>query len=235
VIAIREGRAIFVNIRRFLRFLLSSNVGEVFTMFFGVMLAGPLGLDASGGTIAVPLLATQLLWVNLMTDTAPALAMGVDPAPDDIMERPPRHMNDAIIDGRMWIGIVWVGLVTAVVTLAALDMRLPGGFLGGSSGNIVEARTMALTTLVFAQMFNVFNARSDKVSAFHRLFTNPLLWASVALSIVLQVAVVHIGFLNRAFETTPLTGFDWLVCLGLASIVLWADEAKKLVLALVDR
>jgi P-type Ca2+ transporter type 2C len=235
VLAIREGRAIFVNIRRFLRFLLSSNVGEVFTMFFGVMLAGPLGLDASGGTIAVPLLATQLLWVNLMTDTAPALAIGVDPAPDDIMERPPRHMNDAIIDGRMWIGIVWVGLVTAVVTLAALDMRLPGGFLGGSSGNIVEARTMALTTLVFAQMFNVFNARSDKVSAFHRLFTNPLLWASVALSIVLQVAVVHIGFLNRAFETTPLTGFDWLVCLGLASIVLWADEAKKLVLALVDR
>ncbi len=235
VIAIREGRAIFANIRRFLRFLLSSNVGEVFTMFFGAMLAGPLGLDASGGAIAVPLLATQLLWVNLMTDTAPALAMGVDPAPDDIMERPPRHMNDAIIDGRMWIGIVWVGLVTAVVTLAALDMRLPGGFLGGSSGNIVEARTMALTTLVFAQMFNVFNARSDKVSAFHRLFTNPLLWASVALSIVLQVAVVHIGFLNRAFETTPLTGFDWLVCLGLASIVLWADEAKKLVLALVGR
>jgi P-type Ca2+ transporter type 2C len=235
VIAIREGRAIFANIRRFLRFLLSSNVGEVFTMFFGVMLAGPLGLDASGGTIAVPLLATQLLWVNLMTDSAPALAMGVDPAPDDIMERPPRHMNDAIIDARMWIGIVWVGLITAGVTLAALDMRLPGGFLGESSGNIVEARTMALTTLVFAQMFNVFNARSDKVSAFHRLFTNRLLWAAVALSIVLQVAVVNIPFLNRAFATTPLTSLDWLICVGLASIVLWADEAKKLVLAFVSR
>ena len=235
VTAIREGRAIFANIRRFLRFLLSSNVGEVFTMFFGVVLAGPLGLEAIGGAIAVPLLATQLLWVNLLTDTAPALAMGVDPAPDDIMDRAPRHMKDAIIDTRMWIGIVWVGLVTAVVTLAALDMRLPGGFLGGSSGNIVEARTMALTTLVFAQMFNVFNARSDKVSAFHRLFTNRLLWAAVALSIVLQIAVVNVHFLNRAFGTTPLTPVDWLICIGLASIVLWADEAKKLVLGAVTR
>ena len=235
VTAISEGRAIFANIRRFLRFLLSSNVGEVLTMFLGVLLAGPLGLDAIDGTIAVPLLATQLLWVNLLTDTAPALAMGVDPAPDDIMDRAPRHMNDAIIDTRMWIGIVWVGLVTAVVTLLALDMRLPGGFIGGTGGDIVEARTMALTTLVFAQMFNVFNARSDKVSAFHRLFTNRLLWAAVALSIVLQVAVVNLSFLNRAFGTKPLTGVDWLICFGLASMVLWADEAKKLIRSRAQR
>ena len=199
-------------------------------MFFGVILAGPLGLEAVGATIAVPLLATQLLWVNLLTDTAPALAMGVDPAPDDIMDRTPRHMNDAIIDRRMWVGIVWVGLVTAVATLAALDLRLPGGFIGGSDGNITEARTMALTTLVFAQMFNVFNARSDKVSAFHRLFTNRLLWAAVGLSIVLQLAVVNVGFLNRAFGTTPLAGPDWLICLGLASVVLWSVEGKKLAL-----
>jgi P-type Ca2+ transporter type 2C len=235
VIAIREGRAIFANIRRFLRFLLSSNVGEVFTMLLGVMLAGPLGLKAVSGTIAVPLLATQLLWVNLLTDTAPALAMGVDPAPDDIMDRAPRHMNDAIIDTRMWLGVAWVGLVTAIVTLVALDMRLPGGFLGGSGGDIIEARTMALTVLVFAQMFNVFNARSDTVSAFHRLFTNRVLWAAVALSIVLQVAVVNLAFLNRAFGTSPLTSFDWLICIGLASLVLWADEAKKLVLGIVTQ
>jgi P-type Ca2+ transporter type 2C len=94
---------------------------------------------------------------------------------------------------------------------------------------------MALTTLVFAQMFNVFNARSDKVSAFHRLFTNRILWAAVGLSIVLQIAVVNLNFLNRAFGTTPLTSFDWLICIGLASLVLWADEAKKLVLALFSR
>ena len=89
IVAVREGRAIFANIRKFLRFLLSSNIGEVFTMFFGVVLAGVIGLDDTGEAISVPLLATQILWINLLTDTAPALAMGVDPPPDDVMGRRP--------------------------------------------------------------------------------------------------------------------------------------------------
>ncbi len=227
VSAIREGRAIFINIRKFLRFMLSSNIGEVFTTFFGVVFAGALGLKGVG-TVAMPLLATQILWINLLTDTAPALAMGFDPAPDDIMEHPPRRLTDRIIDVKMWIGIVWVGLVTSAVTLAALDLRLPGGLFGGSGG-IVKARTMAFTTLVLAQLFNAFNARSDHVSAFYHLFTNPLLWGAIGLSLVLQVAVVHIGFLNTAFATTPLNVSDWLLCFGLASIVLWANELKKIV------
>ncbi len=88
---------------------------------------------------------------------------------------------------------------------------------------------MAFTTLVFAQLFNCFNARSDRTSAFHHLFTNPLLWGAIALSVVLQVAVVQIPFLNDAFGTTPLSLTDWLLCTALASIVLWADEVKKLV------
>jgi P-type Ca2+ transporter type 2C len=134
----------------------------------------------------------------------------------------------------MWIGIAWVGMVMAAVTLAALDMRLPGGLIGGS-GTIVEARTMAVTTLVFAQLFNAFNARSDRVSAFSHLFTNSLLWASIALSIVFQIAVVHVSFLNKAFDTMPLTARDWMICIALASIVLWADEAKKLVQRLAQR
>jgi P-type Ca2+ transporter type 2C len=226
--AVREGRAIFANIRKFIRFLLSSNIGEVFTMFFGVLFAGALGLKSTGEAIAVPLLATQILWINLMTDAAPALALGVDAPPDDVMQRPPRRYTDRVIDRRMWIGIVFVGAVMAAVTLAALDLRLPGGVLGGS-GTIVEARTMAVTTLVFAQLFNVFNARSDRVSAFNHLFTNWLLWGAIALSIALQVAVVHVPFLNDAFETMPLRLRDWLICAGLASMVLWADEAKKLV------
>jgi magnesium-transporting ATPase (P-type) len=227
IVAIREGRSILSNIRKFLRFLLSSNIGEVFTMFFGVVLAGVLGLDDAGGTIAVPLLATQILWINLLTDTAPALAMGFEPPPDDVMQRPPRQLTDRIIDGAMWVGIVWVGLVMAIATLAALDLGLSGGLLGGS-GDIVEARTMAFTTLVLAQLFNAFNARSDRVSAFHHLFTNRLLWGAIALSLVLQVAVVQVPLLNDAFETTPLAAADWMVCLGLASLVLWADEGKKL-------
>lgn len=228
IAAVKEGRAIFANIRKFLRFLLSSNIGEVLTMFLGVVFAGTLGLTSSGAVVAVPLLATQILWINLLTDTAPALAMGVDPPPDDLMQRSPRKPTDRVIDMSMWIGIAWVGLVMALVTLAALDSRLPGGLLGGT-GTIVEARTMAFTTLVFAQLFNTFNARSDRVSAFHHLFGNPWLWSAIAMSIVLQIAVVQIGFMNKAFDTTPLRAKDWLLCVGLASIVLWADELKKIV------
>ena len=152
------------------------------------------------------------------------------------MTRPPRKLTDRIIDGQMWIGIIWVGSVMAVVTLLALDLRLPGGIVGGpGSGDIVEARTMAFTTLVLAQLFNCFNARSDRVSAFHDLFSNRLLWGAVALSLALQVAVVQLPFLNRAFETSPLSAGDWLVCTGLASVVLWADEAKKLLRRLIAR
>ncbi|HET8617446.1 MAG TPA: HAD-IC family P-type ATPase [Acidimicrobiales bacterium] len=234
IAAVREGRSIFANIRKFLRFLLSSNVGEVLTMFLGVMLAGVLGLDATGEAIAVPLLATQILWINLLTDTAPALAIGVDPPPNDVMQRRPRRLTDRVIDRRMWVGIVWVGLVMAGVTLVALDLRLDGGGLGGS-GDIDEARTVAFTTLVLAQLFNCFNARSDRTSAFHHLFTNPLLWGAIALSVVLQVAVVHMPVLNDAFDTTPLSAGDWLLCTALASLVLWADEAKKLLERLLSR
>jgi potassium/sodium efflux P-type ATPase len=228
VSAVREGRGIFANIRKFLRFLLSSNIGEVLTMLLGVAFAGALGLESGGEAIAVPLLATQILWINLLTDGAPALAMGVDPPPSNVMSRPPRRLTDRVIDAEMWFGIFYVGFVMAVVTLAALDLRLNGGLLGGS-GSIDEARTMAFTTLVFAQLFNCFNSRSDRTSAFRGLFTNRLLWAAIAVSVLLQVAVVELPFLNDAFSTTRLGPSDWLVCVGLASVVLWADELKKIV------
>jgi magnesium-transporting ATPase (P-type) len=134
----------------------------------------------------------------------------------------------------MWVGIVWVGLIMAGVTLVALDLRLDGGWLGGS-GDIDQARTVAFTTLVLAQLFNCFNARSDRTSAFRHLFTNPLLWGAIALSVVLQVAVVHLPVLNDAFDTTPLSAGDWLLCTALASLVLWADEAKKILERLLAR
>jgi magnesium-transporting ATPase (P-type) len=122
----------------------------------------------------------------------------------------------------------------ALATLVALDLRLPGG-LFHAGGDIVEARTMAFTTLVLAQLFNAFNARSGRVSAFHHLFTNPLLWAAIGLSLVLQVAVVHLGVLNHAFDTTPLPAADWLICAALASTVLWAEELRKLARRARDR
>ena len=229
IAAVREGRAIFANIRRFLRFLLSSNIGEVLTMFLGVVLAGLIGLDAVDDELAVPLLATQILWINLLTDTGPALALGVDPPPDRIMDRPPKRLTDRVIDRRVWAGILWVGSLMALVTLAALDLRLAGGLIPGSGG-IVEARTMAFTTLVIAQLFNAFCARAERRSAFAHAFSNPLLWAAIVLSVLLQAAVVHVPFLNRAFGTTPLSAADWLICIALASVVLWGDEVRKLLL-----
>jgi len=228
VAAVREGRAIFANIRTFLRYLLSSNIGEVLTMFLGVVGAGLLGLtDRVDSGVAVPLLATQILWINLLTDAAPALALGVDPPGDDVMARAPRRVSDRVIDTEMQLGIGFVGLVMAIVTLAALDLHLPGGLIGGS-GNITEARTMAFTTLVLAQLYNCFNARSDRVSAFHQMFANPLLWAAIALSVALQVAVVHVPLLNDAFDTSPLSLGQWAACAALASAVLWTDELRKL-------
>lgn len=227
VTAIEEGRNIFADIRKFLRYLLASNAGEVLVMVIGVLAAGPLGLQLGDG-LAVPLLATQILWINLLTDSALALALGVDPSVEDVMEQPPRHLNDPIVDRSMWVTILIVGTVTAIAGLVALDLELEGGFLGGD-GDLKTARTMVFTTVVLAQVFNAFNARSDRISAFVKLFDNRLLWAAAAATVTLQVAVVHIGLLNRAFETTPLTPAQWATCWGLASSVLLADELRKLI------
>src|SRR5690606_6126281 len=139
----------------------------------------------------------------------------------------PRDPRERVIDARMWADILFVGATMTAATLVALDLKLEGGLLGGS-GNADEARTMAFTTLVLAQLFNCFNTRSDHRSAFAHLFTNRWLWAAVALSVLLQIAVVELPFLNDAFSTVPLTGADWLICVALASVVLWAGELKKL-------
>lgn len=227
--AVREGRGIFQNIRRFLRYLLSSNMAEVLTVLLGVLMAGALGLAPSDGEVVLPLLATQILWINLLTDSAPALAIGVDPVTGDVMDRPPRRRTDRVIDARMWRGVLLLGAVMAVATLAALDLNLPGGLLAGD-GTPDEARTAAFTVLVLAQLFNAFTARSETASAFRRAFSNHWLWAAVLLSAALQVAVVHLPVLNHAFSTVPLSGPQWALCVALASSVLWVGELRKLLL-----
>ena len=229
VAAVEEGRAIFANIRTFLRYLLSSNIGEVLTMFFGIVFAERLGLPAENGVVVLPLLATQLLWINLVTDGAPALALGIDPAHEDRMRQPPRPNREPVITGQMWRGIFLVGSVMAAATLLVLDASLPGGFLKGS-GNLRYAQTMAFTTLTLAQLFNVFNSRSDRRSAFVNVFANRWVWAAISLSLVLQAAVVYIQPLQYAFGTVGLSGGDWLRCLAAASAVLWARELAKFVL-----
>lgn len=227
--AVEEGRSIFANIQKFLRFLLSSNIGEVLTMFGGVVLANVIGLTASGNEVIIaPLLATQILWINLVTDGAPALALGLDPADPDVMKQKPRAQDSGVITREMWFGIVFIGIIMAAGTLLVLDASLPGGLIPGS-GTMAYGRTMAFTTLVLFQMFNVFNARSDIHSAFHQLFHNVWLFGAVALSIVLQFAVIYVPFLQSTFGTVPLQASDWLRCVLVASSVLWLREGSKLV------
>lgn len=230
VAAVEEGRAIFSNIRKFLRYLLSSNIGEVMTMFFGVLLADVIGLipDRTGGVV-LPLLATQILWINLVTDGAPALALGVDPADKGLMDVPPRPRGEGVVTARMWAGIAFVSAIMAIGTLGVLDASLPGGLIEGS-GTLRYGQTMAFTTLMLFQIFNVFNARSDEDSAFQGLFANHWLWLAVALSLLLQVVVVYTPFLQQAFSTVSLSLGDWLLCIAVASSVLWLREASKLIM-----
>lgn len=235
IAAVRQGRDIFDNIKKFLRYLLSSNMGEVCTVFFGVIFAGALGLrGASTEDIVLPLLATQILWINLITDTGPALALGLDPETDDTMGRPPRATHERVINVGMWGIIFWVGAVMAVSALLTMDFFLVGGFIPGSD-NLEVARTAAFTTLVFSQLFNVFSSRSTTHSAFKDIASNKWLLGAVILGVVLQFMVVEVPFLQSAFGTASLDFEHWVVTIGFASLVLWAEESRKLIARIRNR
>ncbi len=229
VAAVEEGRAIFDNIRKFLRFLLSSNLGEVLAMFFGVLLATVIGLGDNGtGHVVLPLLAIQILWINLVTDGAPAIALALDPADSGTMRRNPRLRGEPVITREMWSGIAGIGIIMATGTLFVLDAALPGGLIEGS-GSLPYGQTMAFTTLTLFQLFNVLNARSEVQSAFSGLFDNHWLWAAIALSLLMQCAVLYLPWMQQAFSTVPLTAGDWVICLAVASSVLWLREGSKFV------
>jgi len=228
VAAVEEGRGVYANIRRVLRFLLAGNLGEVITMFFAVLLAGPLGMRGADGALLLPLLATQILWINLVTDGAPALALGLDPAERGLMRHGPRRRDEGVLTPRMWREVATSGLVMALGTLWVLDASLPGGFVAGT-GTIEHARSMAFTTLVLAQLFNAFNTRAVARSAFADLGAAHWTIAAVALSLVLQGAALYLTPLQRAFGATALSGTDWLICVAVSSAVLWEREIVKLV------
>ena len=225
--AVREGRGILDNIRKFLRYLLSGNMGEVLTVFLGVVAGGVIGLSGGDGMVVLPLLATQILWVNLVTDSWPAVAMGIDTPTDDVMGRKPRGLHDRVIDAHMWTWVIRTGLVVALVTLLTIDMFLPGGLIEGSH-DLDTARTAGFTVLVLAHLLNAFSARSAHASIFTHLFSNPWLWGAIGLSVALQIAVVNLDVLNLAFGTVPLTFDQWLLCIAMASNVLWVSELYKL-------
>jgi len=235
VAAVRQGRGIFDNIKKFMRYLLSSNMGEVATVFLAVLLGGLIGLadPANPAAAVVPLLATQILWINLVTDSGPALAMGVDPETDDVMSRGPRKLTDRIIDAHMWQRIIGVGLVMGLLTLLIYDLTLPGGLIGGLEGlttpdsQFAVARTTVFTALVFMQLFNALSSRSDTGSAFTHMFSNAWLWGSVVLVTALQVMVVEVPFLQVAFGTAPLDWIHWVIAVGAGLAVLFYEEVVK--------
>ena len=144
------------------------------------------------------------------------------------MSQPPRPPDEGVLTPRMWRGIALVGIVMMVGTLYVLDAALPGGYVEGT-GTLPYAQTMAFTTLMLFQIFNVFNARSDDRSAFHRLFTNQWLWLAVAGSVAMQAAVVYLPFLQQAFGTVALSAGDWLRAVAVASSVLWLRELSKFI------
>ncbi|HZK05468.1 MAG TPA: cation-translocating P-type ATPase [Actinomycetaceae bacterium] len=235
MVAVRQGRIIFDNIKKFMRYLLSSNMGEVATVFLGVVLGGFIGLSDPANPVApvVPLLATQILWINLVTDSGPALAMGVDPEIDNVMVRPPRNYDDRILDMAMWRRIIGIGLVMGILSLLVYDLTLPGGLVGGFETlapvetQLDTARTTVFTALVFMQLFNALNSRSDRTSAFSHLFTNRWLWASFAFAVVTQILVVEVPFLQGAFGTIGLQLEHWALATGAGVVVLLFEEVVK--------
>jgi Ca2+-transporting ATPase len=232
--AIEEGRGIYDNIRKYLVYLLSSNAGELLTMFAGVMFASVLGLASADIGLFLPLLAAQLLWINLVTDGPPALALGIDPKDPDVMQRPPRSRGTGVLTTEDWWRLAGVGLVMMVGTLVVLDAYYPGGlitlFATGSTPNAADetyARTMAFTTLMMFQLFNVFNCRSNWRSAFNGLFDNTWLLVAVVLSLLTHMMVIYVPFLQTAFHTVALAPMDWLVATAVASTLLILVEAAK--------
>lgn len=219
VAAVGEGRAIYDNIVKFVRFQLSTTLG--FAALF--LLAAILGI--AGGK---PFTAIAILWVNIIMDGPPALSLGLDPAAPDVMQRQPRPLAERILTPQRWVTIGIAAVVMAAGTLAVLTLA-PGP--EPSAGAASVAGTMAFTTFVLFQFFNILNARSDTASVFSAAtLTNNRLWMSLAAVVALQVAVVHVGWFQNLFDTTSISAAQWVVCIAVASSVVWIEELRKLTL-----
>jgi len=213
--AVEEGRGIYDNIKKYVEYLLSSNLGEILTIF----IAGIMGMG-------LPVVTIQILWINLVTDGLPALALSADPSEANIMERMPRKPKEGIITRFMGIKMAITSFVMMLSTLIVFKFYHP-------ESNLVYAQTMAFTVLVMLQMYNVFNTRSEKESAFKGIFSNRYLWLAVVSSIVLQVLVVYPP-LNTFFKTAPLSIFDWVIAIVVSSSVLIIGEIVKYAYAKIE-
>jgi len=215
--AVEQGRIIYGNILRFLHYLLSCNFSEILTVFLALLIGWPL-----------PLVALQILWLNLITDIFPAFALALEPSAPNVMQRPPRDPQESLLT-LPFIGlIVWQGLMLAGVTLFAFAVGMH--WHGADGEGLRRATTMAFMTLALTQVFHAFNARSQKRSALtSRLFTNGWLWGAVVMCLILQAAAVYVPLLQRVLNTVPPTISEWGVIAGCSLLPVVVVELVKLI------
>ncbi len=210
IYAVREGRGIFTNIKKAVQFLLSSNIGEILTVFAGLIFSG-----------AAPLTAIQLLWVNLVTDSLPAIALGLDPCEDDIMEKPPRDPKKSMFSPSLWGSIIMEGLMIGALALLAFSIGL------NVFKSPLKGSTMAFAVLSMSQLVHAFNMRSERSVIKAGLFKNPYLILSLAVGVLLETAVITLPPLAKVFNVAPLSVIEWTVVAALSVLPLVIVEAQK--------
>jgi Ca2+-transporting ATPase len=214
--AVKEGRGIYENMIKFVRFQLSTNIGAILTVASAPLLALP-----------IPFTAVQLLWINIIMDGPPAISLGVDPIHADSMNAKPRSPDARILSWRRLGNLFSFGLIMAIGTLGVL-------YYGLQTGGANHARTWAFNTFVLFQIFNAFNARSEKSSTFNnQFFANKFFWLSIGSVLLLQILIIHWPTAQAIFGTTPLTLTDWLIASGIAVTVLVFEECRKLLKAII--
>ena len=210
--AVREGRRIFDNIRKFVKYTMTSNSGEIWTIF----LAPFLGLP-------IPLLPIHILWINLVTDGLPGLALAGEQAERNIMQRPPRPPKESIFAHGMWQHMLWVGLLMGGVSLLAQAWALHSGS--------AHWQSMVFTVLTLSQLGHVMAIRSERESLFSLgVFSNRPLIITLIFTIALQMAVLYVPWLNPIFRTAPLSLGELVLCLVLSSVVFIAVEIEKILI-----
>lgn len=211
--AIREGRNIYENIRKFIRYLLTSNVGEILVVLFAMVLAFPL-----------PLVPVQILWVNLVTDGLPALALGLDAPEENVMKRKPRHPKEGIFSRGLGFKIISRGILIGIVTLLAFIIAYDN-----NPDNLTYGRTVAFSTLVLAQLIHVFDCRNEHGLFMRNPFQNKYLVFAVISSLLLLLVVIYLDVLQPIFHTMPLSLRDWafIVVLSALPTVLFSFPSKK--------
>ncbi len=216
VSAIEEGRGIYSNIRKAIHYLLSCNIGEIFTIFAATLL----------GFGQMPLVPVQLLWLNLVTDSLPALALGVEPVEEGVMERPPRDAGANLFDRKFSLRLAWQGLMVGGLTLGAYFL----GFtrLGQPGMEGAAANTMAFATLTMCQLFHAFNVRSEDRSLFSQgIFANPAMNRAFLVGMAMQLSVLLVPPLQRVFSVAPMDGRQWFWVLILAAAPIPVCELGK--------